>query len=656
MTKIVVLCETAIHIREALLRIPGSTVVALTPEAAWTCQQQEVPYSKLDDGYADSELNMLAELVTRSQYAWAGWVDSQLAAMVPEFGKVGFAPARQHLFVLKRRLDSFVIPAFALMRFVDAFEPETLIAFERPPFLPDLIPSAPERPLHALLAPALGFQGCKVEIWPQLDRENDRSSASAIDVQDSIKNWVRRYMTTVRGALMAGVRRWRQSLSEATYRCRSLAWSPVARVAWIGGKGDFVWVAPRLADRCVTIIRRMDIEGVGRGFEPQVRQAEAQLREAWQALRVAPEFWTFLDKQSLGLRSVAEPFLREWVTKEIARAWGSFLEARQWLSRQRIDLVMAPAVVGGALSSVFSAAAALGVPRLVYLHNPPGGPIDLPAQDCQDQIQADYYLVGGVGDVAYFRSFDARYGTFPRAQPIAVGSARLDAVRLTCSKGSAPKVRRDLMNDPGQPLILYVPTGLVGPYRYFNEGSFSDVAYFELLQRMLSVFRGFPVTVLYKPFPRDWAWNPIGDFVTRYVPNVRVMSNRMSLEELMRAVDAIVVDFPSTAIAEVLLTDKPVLCFAGREWARMFPDARQALAKRAQVSETAAEFESQLREFLRRGCYAPLLHPDDEFLRLHATHLNDGHSAERAAEVITQIVSSRRAHRASLQVPVGATQ
>jgi len=619
--------------------------VALTPRAVWTCQQIGIQYLKVDDYYSDVGLNKFAERITGVEYTWARWVDEELSKAVPEFGQAHFCPARQQLYFLKRTFDNFLFPAYALAQFVSEFRPTKLIAFERPTFLPDLDALSVERPLHSLMCPSLQSDNCKVEIWPHVEDAHCSPGKSPADIAISPRTprgWLRQFGRKLPKSMFLLMHRWHRWLVESTHNLQNrLADGTTADVAWLGNGYDLAIVVPCLRQRHVAVWRYTDLQGRASSFANETGQVQALLNAQWDQLKVAPEFWAPLDLLNVSLRALAEPFLRRWVIDGITRSWGEFLAARQWLLEWKIDLVMTAVVGTTSASSVFSAAANLGLPRLIYIHNPPGGPLDLPGQDCLDLIQADYYLVEGHGDVEYFKSFNTRYGLFQRAQPIATGSARLDAVRQACSPGKVRHIRRALRAKNEGPFILYIPTMLFGPYRYFNDGASSDVAYFELLQRLLPVFAEYPVNLFYKPFPQDYTDNPISSFIEQRVPNGRMIRGAWPLTDLMWAADAVVLDFPSTAITEVLLTDKPVLCYAGREWARMFPEARRALLKRAMVPETPDECEAQLREFLEKRDFTPLVSPDDEFLRLYATHLNDGRSAERAADTICSVLQSK---------------
>jgi len=61
------------------------------------------------------------------------------------------------------------------------------------------------------------------------------------------------------------------------------------------------------------------------------------------------------------------------------------------------------------------------------------------------------------------------------------------------------------------------------------------------------------------------------------------------------------------------------------------------LRKRAVVAETPDEFAASVAAFLQMGTYPEIEHPNDDFLLCYATHLGDGRSAARAADLIASL-------------------
>lgn len=641
MTKSLALCDRVDHVRDALAASPAPGIVALTPECAWFCQQHGVPYLRLDDFYSDAEVNAFAEVTLRRQYAWARWVDAALAQAVPEFGANAFTPARVHLCLLKRCLDSIIRPARLLLDFVAAAQPDRIIVFEREPLCPTVmsVPDGPVRPLFAWLAPTIIGRRVKVEVWPEATTEPLQAQAIPCPPPRGLgrlAHWIRQ--------------RPIGPLDQVALSARNLL-ARRARVAWVGSSGyDLAFAIPTLQRLGVAVMRPDSLTASGRVDQAEIARLKRLLASRWRDVCAAPEFWQPFDEVSLALRGPIEPFLRQWLLQDVPLMWAAFLSARRWLRRSRCTAVIGVEILPGFSSAVFMAANALGIPRILAIHN--GGLImDIPVQDCLGPIQSDVYLVYSQAEVDYCDSFQERLGTFPRARVVPAESARLEALRASGKRRSRALLRARLKAGNPAPLLLYVPTQFRSYHRYFGEGNTSDVAYFELQERILKCCAEFPeIQVLYKPFPSEYAVSPMESFLARFVPNGRVIWT--PLVDLIWAVDAIIIDFPSTALTEAALTDKPLLVYAGKDWARLLPRAKTALEQRAWVSETPEEFEAQVRQFLSAGKFAPVADPNGEFLRLIGVDGSATRSAERAAEVIAQIALTGRLPEAATQ-PVG---
>jgi hypothetical protein len=183
-------------------------------------------------------------------------------------------------------------------------------------------------------------------------------------------------------------------------------------------------------------------------------------------------------------------------------------------------------------------------------------------------------------------------------------------------------------------LILYIPTAFKIYGRAITEvAAYPDVTYLELQQRILRLWQlNRQARLLYKTFSvaQDQGY-VMADFIREHIPNAIVTNQRLT--DLMWAVDAIVLDHVSTALVEVLLTHKPLVVYFPKPTTAL-PEAKSLLEKRAVVAETPEAFESAVRLLLGAGPYRDFESPNAEFLQAYGTHLNDGRSAERAADVI----------------------
>jgi len=615
-----VLCDDSDQVDLARRREPSATIVAVTPGAAWRCQQLGVPYDVLDRSVSAVAMTAFGEATTEAAYRWAAWCDFTLAKQVPSLAEPGFTPARAQLYYIKRCLDAHILPASLLRRFVESVRPARLVVFaqERPTF-PDFT-VAPGRPYFAWLAEAAVGDLTGVEVWPVPSGETREPPPLAAKP---------RLADRLAPAVVA--RRLIRALRDLR------ACLPGPRVAWLGRGYDWEQIAPELEQRGVRVIECSERIVMGRGRTVTGPSAlREQMRATWLAVREKADLWAPLDAVTPRLRVVAAPFLEQlWVT-EIPRIHQMFVEARNWLQRRRIGTMVSVDIQSPFMGAASMAARNLGLTRVMSIHTPPGGAAELQVQDAIGPILSDVYLLNGTGDEAYFGTLAARFGTFERARNVLNGSVRLERLAET-GPLSAARVKARIRGKDTRPIVLYVPAAFEGPLRYFNGGFNSDVAYLELQQRILRICAQFPgVRVLYKPRTRDNGADVMEQFISRCVPNGDVTWTPMT--DLLWAVDAVVIDHPSTTLAEASMTDKPLLIYGDRIWGRLLPTAKGALAHRALVSESPDEFASQVQSFLERNDFTPLTSPDATFRRLFVTHLDDGCARDRAATLVESVI------------------
>jgi hypothetical protein len=245
---------------------------------------------------------------------------------------------------------------------------------------------------------------------------------------------------------------------------------------------------------------------------------------------------------------------------------------------------------------------------------------------------ADKLIVYGEGTAKTLRTNLVDTGFQPSAIIVA-GSSRLDHLQKNAHSTAIknPRSDRNLR-------VLYVSTFLEGyGYLFPSLAGYEAVEYFELQQRIMKIFSGFPkIELWYKDISAiNSLPNPLPDFIQRNVPNAHVIRNR-PLIDFLRQADLVIVDQIGTALGEALLTSAPLIVYAPGKDHEVpgLPQDRLLLARRATVCETAPMFEQKIREFLTQGDFTPISNPDSEFLKAYGTHLNDGYSARRAAAAL----------------------
>jgi hypothetical protein len=617
-----ILCESALHVEVARQR-GSEVIIVLTPEAAWSCQQLGQEYHDIHEFCPHGLLNELTETMLRRQYQWAAWLDERLGRAVPEFQAVGFAPVRGHLYFFKRTVDFYSRPSFILKEFVRRARPERVVVFERAPLVLTNLEALPERArlLYAWLAEIV-LPETRVEVIPEpgMVAEPARAIASGADTVAPPSALSQLYSAPFDKVLI----RARQA-SWAMRRAR-------ARVACVGSLAEHPAITRALRRYRLRVDPTPELAGRLEVHDTSEQRVAKTLAAVWSDIAASKELWSLTDLIANELRGVLDSLLREVVTGEVPRLWAKFLAARRWLEAGSYPAIFGTEPQTTDAGSYLLAAESLGIPRLCMSHNPPNSVADFQIADIVGPIQCDEFLVPGPADVPYFTSFDHRLGVFPRARIVPVGAPRFDTMRRRTARVEGPA-------DDGVFTVLYVPTSFTGYVRFFSEGSSSDVEYFELQQRIFrSLSRQSHVRVLYKPFPSNWVVDPVPDFLAREVPNAEVVKG--SVIEMIHVVDAVIIDFPSTALAEAAMTDRPLAVHAGEQWCPLFPRAKALLKKRALVSSTPEEFEANVNRLVTRSAEVKRL-ADPTFRREHVTYLDDGQSAERIAARIALAAQER---------------
>lgn len=634
----VAIVETGSQVRmllnDATWRSRVDVWLAAGSEAAWHLQMNGIKYAKIEDFYEESSLGDRAEDVFMRQVAWADWVDGWLQDEIPQFKQYKIQPGRTHFPFLKRFFDQLEITAYQLHAFLKGCQPAELLFFDPPPD----DPTTQVRFLGSVMG----------KIIPILAKQNN---VKATAIPDSRA----RVVAFTGQASPSRLRRIADHLPSSLLKEFSL-FSKLGMV-------DYLRLAPcRLwgKDRILVVKSGYDVDPVlpklahsnfCLHFNARVRaRRDALVRKTlgalWNRVVTYEDFWVPLPMQGQEMRSLAGSRLSYWWHHVVPEIWEVFMAARTTLQAKGFTGLVS-ASPGGAYRhkdiAVILAARSLGIPVIMYQHGGFVGACQNLAWDLTDLWQADYELCYGEGVSTYFEKRSASYE--PRlAKSIPIGSARLDHVRHRRPQ-RREAIRKSLRGDDSRPLVLYVPTAFCGPYRNLLRDSYSDVAYFELQQRVLDVFRSAcHVRLIYKAFKGTYLADLVPEIIKHTVPNGVVIDN-ISLTDLVWAVDAVIVDFPSTGLLEVLMTRKPVLVYADKHSLHMFEDAKTLLRKRAVLAETAEEFVAEVEGFVKNGNFVELPAPDDTFLRAYGTHMGDGCSAVRATEAIELILRNHSTDR-----------
>lgn len=611
--------ETEGHVRDLLSASGRNDIdafVALDPEAAFALCEAGRSYLKLEDGYAETDVRIVAVQALDDQQRWAEWLDRSLQERVPAFRRDAFSPAQLYLYWLKILLDSLSVRAHTVDWALRRWKPRRLL-YAGPEqtnasFGWDLMYHESLYP--TVLRQAAGRLGIDAAL------PDKTPAADARGVADGPAWWTGGSLLFRRRAVLTRTLRARLrtlwsggSLSGRDSLIVSDGYD--LRALWQEGANEGV---PLTAWEAVVDSFRRNVNG------DAVQEARPWMADAWDSLSACPEFRCVARPAGFDFWPMVEPRLRFWWNVLVPQQWAVYQAARRGLARQPPRAVAAAVISDHVERAVFSALRSLGVPAFIHQHGGFVGCCECLPWDCADLWLAEYELTYGAGVTAYFDARRERYQGH-RARPISIGSSRLDALRRQFEYERLPPAAR--------PTVLLVPNLIPGNNRYLDGGSLPDVTEAEVQASMVAIAGEFPdYDFVFKPFPFQID-TPATRIASRAGSNCRV-ELRAGLTRLLPEASFIVLNFPSTALLEALLTDRPIIVFADRRSIRMFPEAKAALSRRAMLAETVDDFLAGIRSVLERKAFAPVPNPDQTFLRMYGTHLNDGASARRALDAI----------------------
>lgn len=627
-TSRIVFCEKtwqvdAVH-QNTEPNLSSCTVIALTPEAAWRCQQRGRPYLKIEDHYEPSSLIAVWDKAFKEILAWVEHIDQYWQGRDPAHSS--FKPAKASFFLLQNFINEFFIAAPTLTSLVKQTQAQTIYYWPQ-----EISPSPafliPEGPLYPSLIPSMAKE-LAIQLHPLPNtgpRENrtERTLGITATLRDIVSK-TRLFPELVQCRRLGLLPYVRIRFNQPDFK------RPAVLVLGYGDDLDPVIIELRQEKRPLVWIKNLNLSS------SLQKEKESRFSSLWVDLKSQSWFWEPLNKAGVETNGLFEQIIQTWWLRIVPQMWRAYQAGTQLIGIQSISSVLAWEAGANALSAGYlQAAEQQKIPRTIYQH---GGSVFVNSKSWYTYLlHSEQLLTYGTGTTRRLAD------TWPPGVPqktslVSVGSARLDAIRRRMTPQKNMTLRQKLQKTNKCPLILYVPTSFGGFSRAFGEmEGYPDVSYFELQQQALSVFRDFPsVQLIYKAMPAlNSLQNPILSFLPKALPKAQILTEP-ALSQLIWAVDAIIVDHAITALGETLLTNKRVIVYlppsptSGGE----ILEPKTLLSKRAQIAETPEAFVTLIRQFLEMGDFSEIPNPNQEFLAAYGTHLNDGRSAQRVASAL----------------------
>ncbi len=583
--------------------------VAGSPQAIYQCKMMKLPYLNIDNFYDISIFLASDETMLEYQAYVFKEIDQFLQEKIPDFKDFDFCPAGEYFFFLKVLCDMLFRAAVGISHLMLNTDIQHLYFFP-----------AKEQKIDNTLFPGIEVYKMCLPLFCKT-YEISHSVLEPLGCEAFVlkkeKNPVRRF------------------LSEKKKILKNFLTTPL-----LFNRSDYVLFKQGYdVDYLIEVLRKnrqpvFSFDDILKNCRSE--QGAQEILEKLQPLKsgVYDIFHKhrFFVWAGVDLFPVAEPYIDFWYGSIVPEMWASFTEARNFFKGRRPLAVVLFSPWNVCDFGILHAAKNLGIPRITYQHGGFEGICEYTIYDMTELRQCDYRFVYGEGVSDYFRHRTEKYKE-KMAELIPVGSARLDS--LSVSAFDETDLRKILGINKEKKVVLYIPTSYQYNW-YMSREAYLSCLYFEFLYGLCDIFLEFRgIEFIYKPFP-ELPEDPMIKVFSPKLKNCRIVRN-LSVPRLASISDAIIVDIPSTALLEVLLSDKPVLVFSDRRFISIRDEARKLLEKRAMVSQETDDFYRKLKEFLSSD-FSSIKNNDRDFLKVYGTYLDDGKSLERASNKLTEII------------------
>lgn len=622
-------------------RPPIDGWLALTPPAAIALGEQGITYITVDDCFAEADLLGNLDDRLNLQFQWAAWVDQFLQARIPAFAHLPVGPAITFFYRIKSFFDRLRVHCFGLEAFLSHYSPQKVLWAPNP---------------RSIMGERHLIGGHYVDmILPILARERGVELTRITFPEPGVSSGP--HLTKALGKLgLLMKKQLRQVWVRASIRYEAMRLAGRGQDRGWGARlprnpqilvlqniYDMRYVMPELQAAGVRFayppLRRLT--GAAAHINPEgVRHA---LATAWEEISRAPEFWSLLEGWEAG-REVAQPWLFHLWHRVFLECWTMFEAGKTYLRQKNYHGVIIANSLGlkpyAQLIGLVQAARSTGIPIFSAGHGALPGYCHQPAQVFWDMPYSDYHLAYGPGVAEYLNRVAARY-SFRHATAVSGGSPRIDAIRMSHDRLKAAEVRRTLAGSDARPLILYIPDFLYYHRRLSGDAS-ACMPYFALQKQIIDLVSKFShIRIIYRAFAGQWP-GLMPHLAKLRIPDAVIATPKdFKLSELMWAVDGIILDYPATPLAEILLTDKPMVVFADNRYFKMLPEAKALLRKRVQLADTPGEYLSLIKDFLQNTDFDSLPSANNGFRQYYVTDADDGQSGQRFADCIMRVMAER---------------
>ena len=620
-------------------------VIALSPFAMHELNKHNTPYKIIEDYYDPQELYQLGIANYQKVEEICGVIDKKIQKACPITAEIGITPALFSFYYLKIIYDAVTIRIFQLSKLIEAEKPDVIFIYNTKKYHFGVSDSG----LHLLFdnresiyAHLLALDGWNVPVvmLPAISQPEDSyvQRENYQTISDRLKKkavgWLQTHPQLFNLAMMTRKSGWHGLFSELKSYLHANKHMPALL---FGGGYNWGDCREELQSEGIRIIIKMqdDLNQWMSGpFSNEVDSAT--LLNAWYKLQADDEFRRFFVWANIDFFPVVEERLQFLIQHLIPACLNAYEEAEELLKKKKIRAVLSSTISACTGSSVSQAARNLDVPVILWQHGAYGY-FDWIMGIYDDIIPSDALFVFGKGTVEKYRMIAKRYNT----QILSIGSSSLEKLY---EGDNLTKAMRYVKLSPNKKVIVYATTNFYQNSLYISwPPLWSDNSFWQTQQSIIDVLGKYSeCNVIVKMHPNIMhRETPVRLYAKeKGFENCLFIRNECSFTDLLSLADVIIIDFPSTVLLQSLTTKKPI--FALLKHLKIDDDAQDLLKRRAYCYSDLNEFTKALDTFLSSGSISTQVDlKDREFLKRYGTHLADGKSGVRAANMLRNIINER---------------
>ena len=359
----------------------------------------------------------------------------------------------------------------------------------------------------------------------------------------------------------------------------------------------------------------------------QMDELKQYLESASRAIKKDETFRTFLRDGSTDWFPLVEDRIEHFIVHVTSKTVQVYFQAILLLDMIQPKALILGSIAGYRPKAIAHAAKQQNIPVVTLHHGDLGTHYDA-SYYYHDVVSTDYYFCYGEGVKSYL---NRHYRNAVR--PVVVGSPVLDQIQYHSISRDDLCTRFGL--DKKKKIVIYVLTGLKGGHQYFNHNKPSDSHYYDINQRIVSVFEPFDDIQLVVKGQQPSKINcqsPVEDYIRDSdKSNCRVINN-FPFDRLINLADTFIIDSPTTILLQAMMTDVPIYIYNNTFlWE---PGVVETLQSRTYFHNDLERFCKILKHDLENGSIFEKRKTDDSFLRHFGIPYRDGKSTERFLEAL----------------------